>query len=248
MATQDKLSARDYGTRKPRAEHSDGALVGYAPSAGVGTRAFPGDEDFPFVKDPPAVGQTVQWRHATKAHTSPAEPLALRATPESTYPVDVGGHRILDLTVRFYPVDQSGTLSEIVLGIFPEAGIVLPPQSHDAPVGSLSNITDDDQNTIWVPIGVVDPVLRGMQPVLPGSDTSFHPPCMAYRNIYATQLNLTGTASTSFATARPCMTTLAFDVTPYKKFRVKVAVVQPISGAVPPPLESAADLYYALER
>lgn len=253
MATQDRLAGRDYSTRASRDDVSESAPIGYAPENGVGTKSFPGDDEFPFVKDPSSVSQTYQWRHAFKMKDGVQEPNSLTTfTPEATHPADVSGHRVLDLTVRFYPVVPAGSpQTEVVLGIFPEAGIVLPPQMELAEAEDVDKhlIADDSQNTLWVPIGVVDPVIRGVDPVLPGSVTSAHPPCMGFRNVYATQLNLRGEAQNNTFTVNPCLMTLAFDVTPYTQFRVRVGLVTTISGSTLPLMPDAvADLYYALER
>jgi hypothetical protein len=246
MVSRRDLSERDFRRRDPRTEEPDGSLIGYSPDAGSGAKAFPGDDQFPFVKDPPSVEQTVcLWNR----HSLGNEPRDLFPSPV----VDVTNYRIFNLTVRFYPaVVAGGSPSQITMAIVPEAGLILPPQMHvgNEPSHHLGVGADasDAENILWGPVGVVDPVIRGAYPSAPGDAVSLDPPCMGYRDMYASQFNLTGNTSVDAATMTPCLTNLAFDVTPYKLFRIKSTTYSPISGAAAPPSGSFADLFYNLER
>ena len=111
--------------RRIRRESGDaeGSPIVYR-DRGDGTRPFPGDETFPFVKDPPDVDRLVQIRQSfdpdgtVGSATNPLPTTSLITGYEQSPEIDVSGVRQLSLILRYFP---SAGVTASLLSVIPEA-------------------------------------------------------------------------------------------------------------------------------
>ncbi len=170
---------------------------GYVPGRGDRARPIPGDEQFPYFKDVPALLKPRRLLGPVRESGGavvPAPNLPLVAIPADllAFEIDVRGIRAVTLFINY--LGDAGTLELVVDG-----AIELPEQ------GSGNN-----PNVQFFPIGVVDPTLNTAGALLN---------CGAWREHFATELRMDATA---FTPASPCDDTLVFDVNIYSVFRVRV--------------------------
>lgn len=203
-----KSDARVRSVRRDAENAENITTVGYVPGSDQ-TRAFPGDEKFPFVKDVPDVtGPTLYRKSIGLSGGLPTlgNPLPLASSSllfETLPEVDVRGHRAFALFGVYWPkTDQqaggSGTLSLIC-----EASL--------APLEATGL-----QDNVWYPIGVVDPTLN-----VPAIDPGY-----AYRRFYSSEFRLdpfVGLNPPFPNLVAPLLFTLVFDVSWYRDVRVRCA-------------------------
>jgi len=197
--------ARDYSRKRDAAirnlRRGDGTptvVAGYLPGNAGRPRAHPGDEKFPFVKDPPDTEGPVRYiepvAFTLEATVENPIPLAAAFADYLTLPsIDVAPFRLLTLFIDYFPGDGVGPLDG-VLSVVPE-----------------TTRGDSDE---WFPAGVVDGALVQSTTV----------PCGAYRETFATELRFNQTNS-GIVVPASCRETLDFDVTTKANFRFQVADV-----------------------
>jgi hypothetical protein len=190
-----KSDARVRSVRRDAENAENITTVGYVPGSDQ-TRAFPGDEKFPFVKDVPDVTGPTLYRPLDKLN--PAEVFADYETLPS---VDVRGHRAFALFGVYTPGQIQGVGTGL-LSLVVEAA--LEPVTATAP--SVQT---------WYPIGVVDPTLNA-----PAIEPGF-----AYRRFYASEFRLDPWAGFTppFPLSGPIPFTLIYDVSWYRDVRVRCA-------------------------
>lgn len=228
MSTVKELQRRDY---QPVPDRENGAPavapIGYRDKDGVALRAVQGDEAFPFFKDPPDVTPVATvWRAAAAAEDTDANTpnvLPQAAAPadlELLSPVSTVGYRTLNLLIEFFPIAAAPSV-EAQLYFMLSAGFDLPQNMYRL------DAAGDTVTRVWAPVGVVDPTVRGAD----AAPFSLNPPCVAFRNTYASQFNMRGMTALAFDPLAPCAMTLVFDVTPYSVVRLGIGASNDTSTA-----------------
>ena len=238
MTTEKERQRLDLRDSRVRDDEGAGFAMAYQADDGVDTLPLTGDREFAFFKDPPATTPAVIWRSAAIAvdagpsggapPTLAPDLLPLAVAPadlEVLESVDTRGFRTLNLLSEFYPLDP-GAPADTELYLVLEAGMDLPQNAYQP----------DGSRTVFAPVGVVDPTLQGLVAPL-----SLNPPCMVFRDVYASQFNLSGLSAVTFTPGGvdACLNTLVFDVSPYEQVRLAVGA----SNAT-----STAAFYYTLGR
>jgi len=211
-----KSEARVRSVRRDAENAENVTTVGYTPGSDQ-TRAFPGDEKFPFVKDVPDVTGPTLYRKSIESIgdeglnlINPLPSASSLTSYETLSAVDVRGHRAFALFGIYFPaVDQQTETGLGLLNIIAEA--------------SLEPIEASSSSTVWYPIGVVDPVLNAPA-IAPG---------YAYRRFFASEFRLDPWAGyvppAPFPPSGPVPFTLVFDVSWYREIRIRCAeLVSPL--------------------
>lgn len=169
--------------------------IGYVPGSDK-ARPFPGDEDFPYVKDPTDVRGPFELLDGTPPLVDQQSPTL--ADYAETVAIDVRGQRTLVLVLAYTP-SNSGGVGTGTLSLLPQARLEAMPGDAAA----------------WATIGVVDPTLN-----TPAIGQSY-----AYRNVYATELRLDPFVGLTPPYPAPALITmtLVFDVSGYREFRFRYA-------------------------
>jgi len=229
-------TARDAQTRKIR-EGTDqpATLVGYDPGTGDTPRAWPGDEQAPFVAVPPMHEEAAQvWMGRLPylpSYPYPMlDPSALTNPPQLICDLDVSGYRLLTI---FFSLDlPAGSYTSQIdaLALLPEVGIACAPDLVFA-------------------LGVIDPTIRGAFPTATNTETSLNPPFYGYRNSYQTQINVPlrpngGTPPPVPADPSAVRQALAFDVAPYQRFRLSGGVTHDLRTVTTFPADIIGTLLY----
>lgn len=178
---------------------SDGTpsvVAGYLPGNAGRPKPHPGDEKFPFVKDPPDTEGPVRYiEPVTFTNEGTVENPIPRVTDFADYltlqAIDVAPFRLLKLFIEFFPADNGGA-NDGMLAIVPE-----------------QSLGDQDE---WFPAGVVEGVIT------PTGITGY---AGGERRTFSTQLmfNSPGSGVVVPASIRE---TLDFDVTTSAQFRLLV--------------------------
>jgi hypothetical protein len=204
--------ARDYSRKRDAAirnlRRGDGTptvVAGYLPGNAGRPRAHPGDEKFPFVKDPPDTEGPVRYIEPVVLSGGVVQNPIPHVTTFDEYlvlkSIDVAPFRLLTLFIEFFPEDNGGN-DDGTLSIVPE-----------------QSLGDQEE---WFPAGVVDGELTPS--TLGGTFAS------AERRTFATQLlfNRPGSMVVAPDSIRE---TLDFDVTTKANFRFLVGdTLQTVSG------------------
>lgn len=201
-----KSEARVRSVRRDAESDENLTTVGYVPGSDQ-TRAFPGDEKFPFVKDVPDVTGPTLYRKSidfTGGFSNLINPLPLASATydyETLAEVDVRGHRAFALFGVYWPAAEQGVGSG-TLSLITEAS--LEPLEATGP-----------NFPIYFPIGVVDPQLN-----VPAIEPGY-----AYRNFYSSEFRLDPWVGYQppFPQVGPRQFTLIFDVSWYRDVRVRCA-------------------------
>lgn len=186
--------AEELGARAIRRDGSDGASVleiGYQPGS-MPARAWPGDEDFPYVKDPSDLQGPFEYYDGSAPLATALVDYAIGDS------IDVAGMRQLVLVLRYSPT-VSGGGAVGTLSVLPE--------------GLLDPETPTGQTAAWIPIGVVDPTLN--RPAIGGGYAYRNVYSTELR--FDPFVGLTP----PFANPGPQALTLAFDVSIYRRFRFR---------------------------
>lgn len=203
-----KSDARVRSVRRDAENAENLTTVGYVPGSDQ-TRAFPGDEKFPFVKDVPDVtGPTLYRKSFGLSGGLPTLgnplPLATGVFDYETLPeVDVRGHRAFALFGVYWPKTDEQAGGSGLLSLICEASL--------APLEATGPSTD-----VFFPIGVVDPTLN-----LPAIEPGY-----AYRNFFSSEFRLNpflGLNPPFPNLGVPRQFTLIFDVSWYRDVRVRCA-------------------------
>lgn len=172
-------------------------VIGYKPGSEK-ARSWPGDDRFPFVKDPPDL--LGPYRYIAPAQVLPSSvsnPIpfidADAANLLALDDIDVSGWRLLRLDITYYQADPTGRLLLIIDG------------RREATEGG------DPQNPVLttVPVGVLDNTLL-TQNLLPGGNR---------RRVHASELVIDIPAGTL---ANPITTSLTFGVEEHRTVRFRV--------------------------
>ena len=219
-----------------RADGRPLVVTGYSPGGdALKARPMPGDQKFPFVKDPPDVTGPFRLTPPVDIDTSGAPFVVLNPIPGPPFvadqvgaqlqvlgPIDVRGIELITLFLEYYATDPQGAATpELIL--IPQVLLERPPATP--PLGVAGPPRSD-----FFPIGVVDPTL-----VTPGTFL----PCYARRITYASELNIDG-AGAAFTTQGPCQQALIFEVSVYNEIQFLVGD----AGVT----DSGLDAFYTLER
>lgn len=180
---------------------------GYAPGTGP-TRPIPGDQQFPFFKDPPATEaanryiEKVVLANGVVQNPIPDVSMGTEADLAQGVAIDVRGRRLITFFLEFFP---NGT---------PDSLVIVPQVSISQPEGPPETFD-------WYNIGVVDPTLDA-------TPANVIVDCGARRLFYATELHMAPTAGP--ATDSSCRAALVFDVSPYDVFRMLYGAMGADSG------------------
>jgi hypothetical protein len=158
--------SRDTTTRRAleairRDARGGGAPVSYVTADGQ-ELGFPGDELYPFVKDPPAIEGPYRYRDDAVAGNLPL--VAAVANYNVGFDIDTAGFRVLTLWLRYLPGGATGVLS-------------LVPQAR---------LDDEEEGNLYFDTGVVDPTLDITGPPAP------IPLGGAFRNARSTEIRYPG--------------------------------------------------------
>ena len=210
---QDYRRIRDAQVAEVRRGSSESVEpMGYSPGGAARSRPIPGDEKFPFFKDVPDVEGPYRLGAITEIDDGVVNPIpqvAVAADLSILETIDVRGIRLLTCFFEYFPDDGQ-------LIIVPD-GMTYEPEDLDASAGQEQ----------WFPIGVVDPVLTVVGPLLTGG---------GFRYVYSTELRING-AGLDFST--PIRLTAVFDVAPYREMRLRVGDTGAAAGL---------NILYSLER
>lgn len=217
MTTEQELQRFDFQDRPQRDDPRAGTVMLYRDFDGVRTPPVGGADGFAFFKDPPVVTPATMWRAPTITVDAPG-PATINALPAATSisglemlePVNVVGQRALNLFVRFWATSEvEPPLPEAQLYLVLFAACNLPQQETLA----------DGGRTLWVPVGILDPTIRGTD----ASPFSLDPPATGFRNAYQSQINIRGTTVAAFDASAPINAlALTLDVSPYNEVRLGV--------------------------
>lgn len=183
------------GVRREAGDDEPITTIGYVPGSDK-ARAVPGDEDFPYFKDPTDVRGPFVLLDGVPPLADPLSPSL--ADYADTIEIDVRGQRTLVLVLTYTP-SNSGGVGSGTLSLIPQARLEATPGEAAA----------------WATIGVVDPTLN-----TPAIGQSY-----AYRNIHATELRLNPFVNLTppFPAPAAITMTLVFDVSGYRDFRFRYA-------------------------
>lgn len=181
-----------------RVDGTPSVVAGYLPGNAGRPKPHPGDEKFPFVKDPPDIEGPTRYIEAVELSQegnvlNPIPLVADFADYLVLDQIDVGGWRLLTFFIEFFPDDA--TDPDGVLSIIPE-----------------QTLGDTDE---WFPVGFVDGV------VTPSTITGL---CAASRESFAMDIRFNETES-GVAQPSACRETLDFDVTTKHNMRLRVGDV-----------------------
>jgi hypothetical protein len=158
---RDFSDLRDVDVRGLRRDTANPAVVGYSPSSGGRPKVWPGDEKFPFIKDPPDIEGPIQYKTPTT--------FSIEATVSNPIPLvtELDDYLVLDL------VDvKAWRLFTLYMTYFPGNG--------DTGVLSLVPRAEREDNSgDMYPVGVVDGTLTATA-LIPGGGR---------RATYATELS-----------------------------------------------------------
>jgi hypothetical protein len=265
MSKNSKLiSSRTAQQAQARSLRDDGApvqVLGFESDDGE-TRPIPGN-DFPQFEVPKQVDGPQLYRRATFVSTAteqnPTNPLTeisfagggvVGVGGDVLTSIDVRDARFITFFFRYFPGTSVVANAVSVLAVIPEVTLPIPQTTQQS--------LDSELDTLyWYPIGVVDPTVRGYQPIV-DAYTSVAPPWVAYRNCYATQLNFNAfCVATQPASAEIVpQFTLPFDVAQYAELRLRVGLadIDPLDAAADPkytyvvPTNANVQIYYLLSR